>query len=338
MAIQIKACSYEYDALDRLASRSSTDSGATRLYYCANTLATEVQGTQPRRFFRGGRHLLSQQNGSADRLTSTLIAADRSNNALTAATSDQHLRIAYSAYGHRETLGLLPGLPGFNGEHPDPLTGHYLLGNGYRAYNPVLMRFNSPDSLSPFGKGGLNAYAYCAGDPVNRFDPSGHELLDTVLSGLYIAAGVLTAGMVLIGARSSVVSLWKGVKVKPDLAAIPGIAAAHYRPTTSVEKLSAAIPIAAVVASPLWFSAYAIRTKNPDSQTARILSMIAVGITIPALFARGSLLVRSLMRKPAPAPVRLDPPGPKLNDMAVQTEVSFKPNQTIRHDWWTTPL
>ncbi|WP_397457346.1 RHS repeat-associated core domain-containing protein, partial [Pseudomonas versuta] len=36
------------------------------------------------------------------------------------------------------------------------------------------MRFHSRDSLSPFGEGGLNGYAYCAGDPVNRIDPSGH--------------------------------------------------------------------------------------------------------------------------------------------------------------------
>uniref|UniRef100_UPI00214B5855 RHS repeat-associated core domain-containing protein n=1 Tax=Pseudomonas sp. UMAB-08 TaxID=1365375 RepID=UPI00214B5855 len=61
-----------------------------------------------------------------------------------------------------------------NGEPPDPVTGHYLLGNGYRAFNPVLMRFNSPDSLSPFGEGGLNGYAYCGGDPVNYRDPTGH--------------------------------------------------------------------------------------------------------------------------------------------------------------------
>ncbi|MEE4636302.1 RHS repeat-associated core domain-containing protein [Pseudomonas alliivorans] len=37
------------------------------------------------------------------------------------------------------------------------------------------MRFNQPDNLSPFGRGGLNAYAYCLGDPVNRGDPSGHS-------------------------------------------------------------------------------------------------------------------------------------------------------------------
>jgi RHS repeat-associated protein len=68
----------------------------------------------------------------------------------------------------------LLSLLGFNGERPDPVTGHYHLGNGYRQFNPVLMRFNSPDSWSPFGEGGLNAYAYCAGDPINRVDPTGH--------------------------------------------------------------------------------------------------------------------------------------------------------------------
>jgi hypothetical protein len=36
------------------------------------------------------------------------------------------------------------------------------------------MRFTSPDSLSPFGLGGVNAYAYVLGDPVNLRDPSGY--------------------------------------------------------------------------------------------------------------------------------------------------------------------
>ncbi|NAS96806.1 hypothetical protein CU664_12085 [Pseudomonas syringae pv. actinidifoliorum] len=74
--------------------------------------------------------------------------------------------------------------PGFNGELLDDITGHYLLGNGYRAYNPVLMRFNSPDSLSPFGKGGLNAYAYCGGDPINKEDSTGHMFITKTRLGL----------------------------------------------------------------------------------------------------------------------------------------------------------
>ncbi|MEE1921319.1 RHS repeat-associated core domain-containing protein [Pseudomonas sp. 148P] len=67
-----------------------------------------------------------------------------------------------------------PGGLGFDGQFLESRTGHYLLGNGYRGYNPVLMRFNQPDSWSPFGSGGLNPYQYCLGDPVNHRDPTGH--------------------------------------------------------------------------------------------------------------------------------------------------------------------
>ncbi|WP_276204940.1 RHS repeat-associated core domain-containing protein, partial [Pseudomonas syringae] len=90
---------------------------------------------------------------------------------LHALDATQGQAFTYSPYGFRPPH---LDLPGFNGEQPDPVTGHYLLGNGYRAFNPVLMRFNSPDNLSPFEDGGLNAYAYCVGDPVNRVDPTGH--------------------------------------------------------------------------------------------------------------------------------------------------------------------
>lgn len=50
------------------------------------------------------------------------------------------------------------------------------------------MRFNSPDSWSPFGEGGLNYYAYCMGDPVNRTDPTGHtpQFLKPLLRSLRI--------------------------------------------------------------------------------------------------------------------------------------------------------
>ncbi|EBP4160873.1 RHS repeat-associated core domain-containing protein, partial [Salmonella enterica subsp. enterica] len=84
------------------------------------------------------------------------------------AEGEQHV---WSPYGCGKDTGQLPG---FNGERRDPVSGAYHLGNGYRAYNPVLMRFNCPDSLSPFGAGGINPYTYCEGDPVNHTDPSGH--------------------------------------------------------------------------------------------------------------------------------------------------------------------
>ncbi|WP_410478569.1 RHS repeat-associated core domain-containing protein [Pseudomonas sp. zfem004] len=80
---------------------------------------------------------------------------------------------AYGPYGYSGGLSDAAGLLGFNGVQADALTGNYALGNGHRIYNVGLMRFQCPDRLSPFGRGGLNAYAYCSGDPVNMTDPTG---------------------------------------------------------------------------------------------------------------------------------------------------------------------
>lgn len=108
--------------------------------------------------------------------STTLLATDQQRSVLnTLKASYPPQAIAYSPYGHRPAASGLLSLLGFNGEPADPMTGQYLLGNGYRAFHPVLMRFNRPDSLCPFGSGGLNAYAYCQGDPINLKDPSGHN-------------------------------------------------------------------------------------------------------------------------------------------------------------------
>ncbi|SNS02070.1 RHS repeat-associated core domain-containing protein [Pseudomonas japonica] len=104
---------------------------------------------------------------------SALLSCNLQQTPLAVLVDRQRQSIAHGPYGHRSECPDLPG-SGFNGQWREPETGWYLLGNGYRAYNPVLMRFNSPDSLSPFGRGGLNAYGYCLGDPVNRTDPDGH--------------------------------------------------------------------------------------------------------------------------------------------------------------------
>ncbi|MCF1489215.1 RHS repeat-associated core domain-containing protein [Pseudomonas sp. AA27] len=81
---------------------------------------------------------------------------------------------AYTPYG-ATTVSDGPML-GFCGQPGDRETGSYPLGNGRRCYSAGVLRFQSPDQLSPFGKGGINAYIYCSGDPVNRWDPSGQTL------------------------------------------------------------------------------------------------------------------------------------------------------------------
>lgn len=103
-----------------------------------------------------------------------LLCTTASLSVLLADSPGGQVGFAYTPFGYHSSGGPPAGGLEFNGERPQPPTGHYLLGNGYRAFNPTLMRFNSPDSWSPFGDGGLNAYAYCAGDPVNNIDPDGH--------------------------------------------------------------------------------------------------------------------------------------------------------------------
>ncbi|WP_328296364.1 RHS repeat-associated core domain-containing protein [Pseudomonas fulva] len=69
-------------------------------------------------------------------------------------------------------------LQGFNGEFIELQLGAYLLDLEYRMYTPALMRFQSPDNLSPFRRGGgINCYAYCSNAPVNYTDPTGHALV-----------------------------------------------------------------------------------------------------------------------------------------------------------------
>ncbi|SCZ47027.1 RHS repeat-associated core domain-containing protein [Pseudomonas sp. NFACC48-1] len=103
-----------------------------------------------------------------------LLAGDDKNSVLVEMSQDAIKAIAYSAYGHRMDDPTMSSPLGYNGERRETQTGWYMLGNGYRVFNPLLMRFHSPDSLSPFGKGGLNAYTYCVGDPINSVDPTGH--------------------------------------------------------------------------------------------------------------------------------------------------------------------
>jgi len=86
--------------------------------------------------------------------------------------------LQYTVYGH-DGCNQYASMLRFNGQRKEPATGHYQLGTGYRVFNPVLMRFHSPDSLSPMGAGGINCYAYCGGDPVNNIDPSGHVFKST---------------------------------------------------------------------------------------------------------------------------------------------------------------
>jgi len=165
---------YQYDAMDRLVSHGQSGTVERQRFYCNSQLTTEIGRGDTLSIVQHEGQLLAQQRHQRGEINNSMLATDLQNSVLGAHQANSKRTMAYSPYGFHCCDSGLTSLLGFNGQRPDPLTGHYLLGNGYRAFNPVLMRFNSPDDLSPFDEGGLNTYVYCAGDPVNRNDSTGH--------------------------------------------------------------------------------------------------------------------------------------------------------------------
>jgi RHS repeat-associated protein len=196
-------CSYRYDPMDKSIELTPAHQAGRQRFYCNNRLSSEIQGASKRSIFQHDSQILAQQHHRDDKIGIALLATDRQRSVLNALDASQPNPLAYTAYGHCPSEDGSRSLIGFTGEAPDQVTGHYHLGNGYRQYNPVVMRFNSPDSWSPFGKGGLNAYAYCGADPINRSDPSGHIPLSNIAA---IIAG--------IGAVTTVVGYFTEPEVK----------------------------------------------------------------------------------------------------------------------------
>lgn len=150
-------------------SRSSNN---TLFFYQGDKLITVKQGDQNRAIFRNADVPLAEvQTGEPS--GTGLLATDDKGSVLSVKTDDDDDEHSFSAYGHDPGLPSPRTLLGFNGQLFMSALA-YLLGNGYRAYSPSLHRFLSPDSWSPFGPAGVNAYCYCDDDPINRVDPSGH--------------------------------------------------------------------------------------------------------------------------------------------------------------------
>lgn len=136
------------------------------LFYQADHLATEISN-------QGIRHIVRSQDTALAQLDQGTAAqplhVDQANSVLNGVPD----KTTYSAYGFFKE-GQSTAVLAFNGERLDPSTRTYALGNGNRTYHPTLFRFSSPDLFSPFDQGGLNAYAYCENDPINKMDPSGN--------------------------------------------------------------------------------------------------------------------------------------------------------------------
>ncbi|MDQ0126957.1 RHS repeat-associated protein [Pseudomonas lini] len=175
-----------------------------------------------------------------------LLAPDQQQTILAELDRTGPNRLAYTPYGFQSGLLAAQSRLGFNGQLNERPTGWYHLGNGHRVYNPVLMRFHSPDRLSPFGKGGVNAYAYCGGSPINRVDPSGQWWVAAIGQFVSVGVGMLfaTAATVRTAVAKYVTKtpLPRPLQVANTLSFWGGVVAVGFRPAGIPGALTSTAP------------------------------------------------------------------------------------------------
>lgn len=256
--------SYRYDSSDRLHAIELEGDKPCRRFYREERLCSEKKGDDSQSIMREGQQLLALSQGKE----TALFRTDAYGHVLQVLSADDKTRHAYAPFGQRPVMDGVGSLFGFGGEPLDPATGCYLLGNGYRAYDPVLMRFHRPDSWSPFDGGGLNPYAYCLGDPINLSDPTGH-----ISTWGWIKIG-LTAAFAIASVAFTIVTLGASA---PLLGVSFSAAAA-----LTLEVVSGAVSIASIV----------LEEAAPDAVATQVLSYvgIALGVVSGGASLSGKLL------------------------------------------------
>lgn len=264
---------YHYDALDMLVERSAPDASSALIYYDQGRQINEVSGAESATYLRSEDIVLGyQQQGSAAK--SELFCTDQQHSVLAQVSEAGLEQAAYSPYGHRVTQGGLFSVSGFNGEHLDPLTGLYMLGNGYRAYSPELMRFQVPDSLSPFGAGGLNPYAYCLGDPINRVDPTGHWSWQSIL-GIALSVVGIIASVATFGAATPLAILALGLGIASGLTGVASGVVGELAPQSQAGEILGWVSLGLGVASA---GAGWLATRSVITQGGRMLGKDFKGV------------------------------------------------------------
>lgn len=165
---------YQYDGHNVLVGSLHRGTRQDARRFLGQQLQCTSQDGVLTQYLYGANQPLGVQRYPTDPAATQLLLSDLPGSVIGECDADGTRHADYSVYGERPEDNGMRSLLAFNGEAREEVLGWYLLGSGYRAYNPALMRFHSPDSFSP-EESGVNPYLYALGNPVNWRDPTGHR-------------------------------------------------------------------------------------------------------------------------------------------------------------------
>ncbi|MDU9401376.1 RHS repeat-associated core domain-containing protein [Pseudomonas sp. zfem004] len=152
---------------------------STLLFHQGRALKTVKKGLRTITLLGTPEQPLAEHEPASQAVAQKLLASDQQGSVVNVHASVVLPPTSYAAYGYCTPQYQPHSTLAYNGERVD-VFGWYLLGS-YRILNTAIMRFHSPDSFSPFGAGGINAYAYCGNNPVLNTDPTGHVVPTAIL-------------------------------------------------------------------------------------------------------------------------------------------------------------
>ena len=266
VSLQGSTCHYRYTSSGQLCDRV-IDGNLTRSFHCGAQLTHEEQAGERLELAGDGATLFAANRVAHGVRQNTLLGCDTQGSVRLEAGSNLNSR-------HYSPHGAETGQPGhtpfgFCGERREPLTG-WIIPAGYRPYDPVLMCFLAPDSESPFGRGGINPYAYCGGDPINRSDPDGHSWQTWVMAGTGIAAGILASVASLGTAAVALGAILAGGAMSAS-----GVLAVA---TAALNTLSVSTGIASMV----------LQAQGADEKAANVLGWVSLGTGAASLMSAAS--------------------------------------------------